>query len=288
VSNPELPKQRQPDIIGDSASVTTPSLWLYISLIAIAIILVLISFSARVDWPGLMLNLASSLISAVIVLVVVDRRLRASELNHIRSFPRRFGYRVLLIVPTRHRQLHRYTQTFLSALQSKLASKVVPSDIEQLAQNTGKGFVLLARAGTGKTTRLQMLAQRWARKFVEDPNTKVPILFPLRQWLPERSIEEALFEHINRFAPVGQKSFRQTLKTGQAIVILDGADETFMKASPKFSHEFPRLRADYPDVTWILSSSANTPAPVDDLPLVNLPELSPEELQQVRRESDAD
>jgi predicted NACHT family NTPase len=158
------------------------------------------------------------------------------------------------VVSPRHRQLYRYTQSFLKALDSALASKVAPTDLSELVQKSEKGLVLLGNRGAGKTTRLQMLAAHWARMFLDNPTAKVPILFPLTRWLPDRSLEDAIFEHVNSFGSVGRRSFRKTLKYGQAVVILDGADEIFMPSSPNFyptfSNNFPKVRAAYTAVTW--------------------------------------
>ena len=242
-----------------------------------------VGIQARVDWPGLFISLAASLIAAVVVLVFVDRRLRAAEIQQIRRAPRTLGYKALLVISPRHRQLHRYARAFLAALQPAIEAKIVPRDLKKLLPADGLGFVLLGNAGTGKTTRLQMLAADWAREFLASPTKKAPVLFPLRSWLPDRTLKEAIFEHLNGFSHVWRWCFERTLRDGKAILILDGADEIFMQERPNFSNEFPGLRTAFPAITWIVSSRPAMPTPVADLPQINLSPLTEDEMQEIVR-----
>jgi hypothetical protein len=278
-----FPKERQPDAVADHVQVAAPSLWVYVILTVLSIALIAVAFWFKVDWPGLFVSLGSSLIAAVVLLVFVDRKLRETEIQQIRRIPKTLGVRTLLAVSPRHRQLHLYTRAFLAALDIPLMSKVSPADLQELIRKGETGFVLLGGRGSGKTTRLQMLAAHWANEFLETPTKKAPVLFPLHRWLPDRSLENAIFEHINSFAPVWNRSFRRTLLEGKAIVILDGADEIFMLSRPSFSSEFPILRASYPAVTWIVSSRPDLPTPVEDLPQLDLSSLTQAEMQEVAR-----
>src|SRR5262249_36096882 len=83
-------KKRQPDPEprGDLPIIPEPSLSLYFVLCFVSFILVVVAFSAKQDWPGLAINLASGIVTAVIILIVVDRRLRANELRAIEVFMR--------------------------------------------------------------------------------------------------------------------------------------------------------------------------------------------------------
>src|SRR5258708_28563990 len=86
---PGFPTQdRQPDPEPPSITpIAAPSLSLYFTLVAASIVLIVIAFGiAKPDWPGLLINLASGLIGAVIILIFVDQRLRASEIQTIQDY----------------------------------------------------------------------------------------------------------------------------------------------------------------------------------------------------------
>jgi hypothetical protein len=178
MTDQRLPQTPQPDVVPDHVAVAAPSLWIYGSLLALAVVLIGLAFRTTVDWPALFISLAASLIAAVVVLIFVDRRLRAAEIRQIRRAPRTLGYMALLLISPRHRQLQRYVRAFLVALQPVIEEKVVPRDLKTLLPADGSGFVLLGDPGTGKTTRLQMLAADWARGFLANPTLKTPVLFP--------------------------------------------------------------------------------------------------------------
>ena len=111
------------------------------------------------------MRLGSSLIAAVVLLVFVDRKLRETEIQQIRRIPKTLGVRTLLAVSPRHRQLHLYTRAFLAALDIPLMSKVSPADLQELIRKGETGFVLLGGRGSGKTTRLQLLAAHGQMSF---------------------------------------------------------------------------------------------------------------------------
>lgn len=87
----ELPKTRQPDAIPEHPVPLPPSLWMYSVLLLIAVILVCLAFREKADWPGLFVNLASGIIGAVIVLVFVEQRLRASEVRKVKRLLSKFA-----------------------------------------------------------------------------------------------------------------------------------------------------------------------------------------------------
>jgi predicted NACHT family NTPase len=281
MQTPALPEGKQPDVV-PSGVTPAPSLLLYFVLVAVAVALIGVSFWMRLDWPALLLDLASSLIAAIVLLIFVDRRLRESEVGRIRRLPGEVGHRSLLFVSPTHRQFHSYTRAFLAKLEGVLASKVPLENLGDLSEKVGQNSIVVGEAGTGKTTRLQMLAAHWARSFVNhEAASKTPILFPLRLWKPEEPLEEALLAHVGGFAHVWRWSFERALKKGKAIVIFDGADQLTDQEAAVFGRELGSLRAKYPATRWIVSTRPGRHAGLEGMEAVTLPPLSPEVLERI-------
>jgi hypothetical protein len=75
MTDQKLPQTPQPDVVPEHIAVAAPSLWIYGSLLSLAVILIGLAFRTKVDWPGLFISLAASLIAAVVVLVLIGRYL---------------------------------------------------------------------------------------------------------------------------------------------------------------------------------------------------------------------
>jgi len=87
------------------------------------------------------------------------------------------------------------------------------------------------------------------------------MLLPLRKWLSDRSLEEALYEQVNSFGRMSHRCFQKTLALGQAIGIFDGMDEVYEKMTPGFYQQFNDIRKAYPQTAWSVSSRPSVPAP---------------------------
>jgi len=163
-----LPEQQQPDVAPPHVA-PPPSLWLYSALVLVAVGLIAISFYHHEDWPALLLHLGSEILGAVIILILVDRRLRASELESIRVLPRRVGVLLFLARSRRHRQLYRYTEALVMGLKELTRNKAERPQYADLQGKLLTGFVLFSNAGYGKTTWLQLASARLAHQYLRDP-----------------------------------------------------------------------------------------------------------------------
>jgi hypothetical protein len=250
----------------------SPSLWLYLVLLIVSAVFVFAAFRMNQgpDWSGLLLNLASDLIVTIIILVVIDRRLRAQELATLRRLPfmtsRRF---VSLVSPTR-RLGQRYACSLLVAL-------------EPLEDKVRKGFVLRAGPGEGKTTWTQFAAANLSRKYISyNSEGRVPILFSLVRWLPDRSLHDALHESFASYTPCGRWLFNRLLKSGNVVVLLDGYDKLW-KRDVAFTDQLKKLRSEFPTVAWTVISRADKPIPPELGESERLAPPTDEELQVIRR-----
>jgi len=275
----------QPDPTPPVQGGQSPSLWLYLVLLLVSAAFVFAAFRMQHDgeWPGLLLNLASDLIVTVIILVVIDRRLRSQELATLKRLPsitsRRF---VWLLSPTR-RLGKRYACSLLIALEPLLAGKIELQGFPALEEKVRKGFVLRAGPGEGKTTWTQFAAANLSRKYISyNAEGRVPILFSLVRWLPDRSLLDALHESFGSYAPCGRWLFNRLLKSGNVVVLLDGYDELWKRDVP-FIDQLMKLRSEFPTVAWTVISRADKSIPPDLGESERLAPPTAEELQVIRR-----
>lgn len=280
ISNTPQPEPTPPVQGGPS-----PSLWLYFALLIVSGAFVLAAFGMeqKRDWGSLLLNLASDLIVTVIILVVIDRRLRTQELATLKRLPvmtsRRF---VWFLSPTR-RLGRRYACSLLVALEPLIAGKLELQAFTALEDKVREGFVLRAGPGEGKTTWTQFAAANLSRKYIGfESGGRVPILFSLARWLPDRSLYEALHETFASFVPCSRWLFNRLLKSGNVVVLLDSYDELWNRDLP-FTGQLEYLRAEFPTVAWTLISRSDKPIPSDLGEAESLTPPTDEELEVIRR-----
>lgn len=280
-----ISNEPQPEASPLSAQGRSPSLWLYLALLLAAGGLTWLAFAiqGKADWPGLLVNLAAGLVGSVVILVVIDRRLRAQELEAIRRFPTRTTQRlVALILPTR-RTGNRYVRSLLVALEPLIVTKVDLSAFQGLEAKVRTGLVLLAQPGQGKTTWTQFVSASLGRKYLQgEAEGRIPILFPLARWLPDRSLHDALYEVFASYAPCSRRLFDRILRGSNVVVLLDGYDELWKRRLP-FDDQIKALRQAFPKVAWTLTSRPDRPTPADLGETVSLAAPSEEELDVIRR-----
>lgn len=260
-------------------------MWLYLALLLTAAALTLFAFALQghTDWPGLLVNLAAGLVGSVVILVVIDRRLRASELDALRRLPTRTtrGF-AWLVFPTK-RTAHRYLERLLLAIQPLVSTKLELAGFEHLEAKVRVGFVLLAGPGEGKTTWTQFVALALGRRYlIGDPAGRIPILFPLASWLPDRTLQEALFETFTKFASCSRSRFNRLLRSGDVVVLLDGYDELWKRRLP-FDDEIRQIRSAFPKLALTVTSRSDKPAPTGLGEAVSLAGATAEELDAIRR-----
>lgn len=275
----------QPEPTPPAQGGSSPSLWLYLVLLLISAAFVIAAFQMKHDgeWPGLLLNLASDLIVTVIILVVIDRRLRAQELATLKRLPFMTTQKfVLLLSPTR-RLGHRYACSLLVTLEPLIAGKLELQGFAALEDKVRRGFVLLAGPGEGKTTWTQFAAVNLSRKYINYKSEgRIPIVFSLARWLPQRSLYEALHESFDSYAPCRRWLFNRLLKSGSVVVLLDGYDELWQREVP-FTDQLKALRSQFPAVAWTVISRADKPISSDLGDCESLKPPTDEELKVIHR-----
>jgi hypothetical protein len=278
----KLPQNPQPDIVSARIPLPNPSIITYFILTLLGLVLVAISFSIRPDLPALLVNLGTSLFSAVVLLVFIDQRLRQSEIAALRNLPNRVGHFVGHALSPRRKQLFRFCSLQLAALEKLLQVAIVPTSLHELARQTGS-FLLLGAPGSGKTTTLQILCAQRSREYLADETRPIPILYPLRYWPPGLGLEEAILSHMRTFSPITRRSLTKTLGRYPVTLILDGADEMPPGLSDQLKAELDRLMRHYPRTDWIISSRSAHSEISPGLPIVDLPPPSSAEVREIVR-----
>jgi len=277
-----LPGTPQPDIGPDQLPPRTPSLFLYLAITLVGLGFIALAWQWEADWPGLLINLGSSLLTTVIILIFVDQRLRRSEITALQKLPRRVTLNLWLVMSPRRRQVYHFAQLQLAALDKLTQGKITPASVTEIAVREGS-FVLLGEPGSGKTTILQILCQARSRDFIAGQSPRLPILYPLRYWLGDQPLRDAIFSHVSSIYPVSRAAFDKTLARYPMLIILDGADEVHVDYRSGLHDEIARFRESVAEADWIISSRSIYPIPSDDFPRVDLTPLSQTEILEILR-----
>jgi hypothetical protein len=280
----QLPTTSQPDVtVAGLATPHHPSLLTYLIMFALGSALIGVAQYLYSDWPGVLVNLGSSLISAVVLLILIDRRLRQSEIDALLGIPQRVGMALTFSLVWRRRKLYKFNLLQLRALEPLTGGKIILDSLEELVQQPG-GFVLMGEPGTGKTTLLQMLCAHRSRAHKADYRAAIPIFYAASRWLPDRpTLDGAILEYLRGIVPISKRAFARSLNKEKVILIIDGADEIFRPGKfDRFSGEVARLSAAYPRVIWIVSSRPSHPNPIPSLPAIDVKRLTDSELEDLQ------
>lgn len=145
-------------------------------------------------------------------------------------------------------------------VQSDIASEMQTISIE-LALSKSKRLLLTGQAGSGKTTILQWLAVRAARKdfpqLLISWNSYEPFFVPLRRYVDEKlpspsQFVESIGRHIATEMPAGWVEHK--LSTGSALVLIDGIDELPAQKHDTVKQWVNALVADYPECAYIVTT----------------------------------
>jgi hypothetical protein len=215
--------------------------------------LIVIAFSThRPDWAGLSVNLATEIIGAVVILIIVDRRLRSSELQAIREYAESMSVRLASVFSPDVRT----TLLYAKALDIEL-NRIRPRpyferpDFESLLKEHPNGFLLHGDAGSGKSTLLQSIAIRQNENAIRNPQSeRIPIFFPMRLWT-DGTLSDQIWKVARQYLRLRRRRFYRWLESGKLLVILDGLNE-----SPQPEVALARIRDfrdKYPSILLVAS-----------------------------------
>ena len=268
-----------------------PSILLYFVLTVIAIALITVAFKLNEpDWPGLLLGLATNFIAAVVLLVIIDRRLRKSELLAIREYAAAAPVKIAAFFSKDISIAITYSQTLRRELllirPNPYIERRHPS-LKDLLDSSSKGFILSGAPGMGKSVLIQALATKLSEKVIRRPTKElIPIILPLREWkinlhLNDRGLAEQLWRKMADYTPVSRNRFNRWLDRKRLLIILDGLDEIGTDLSTAI-REIEDFRNLYVDTSIIISTR---PTGIDlsasNLPKIEIPRLTEEEIKEL-------
>jgi hypothetical protein len=250
----DLGRQQEPEPLSQPIS-TPPSIWLYLLLFIIAIALLLLAFSASTqNWPGFFLNLSTDIIGAILILIVVERRLRKSELQAIRRTPQITRRRLATVTSVKTRQSVAFVQVLCSQMEA-VAKPYYMSRVElekAMIDHYEGGLVLLGAAGSGKTTLLHHFIHLQASELIKEPKaSRIPILVSCARWR-YGDAESALYGSMISFYPVSKRTFQCMIRNGRLLCAFDSIDESFQ--SKEQIEAIRELKQKYPGNAVIISS----------------------------------
>jgi hypothetical protein len=272
---------RQPDPTPPEPEASSdPSLLLYGAILLAALILTAAAFllESRFDWPALLLNLATELVGAVAILLIIDRRLRAEDRTALRSYAEVLSEGLERRFSSPAHRAHRYGEIVCARLLAIKPGQYVPRpEYDSLLNGDARGFLLCGPAGSGKSTVAQRLAYHLADKLRAGPERgPVPVFLTGQGW-NHRELVQELFDVLNSYFPVSRGLFWRWLKGGRLVAILDGLDSHSnpgwaLDAVDRFARAYPRVR---------LVVTARRALLCCDLPVVELSGISPEQARRL-------
>jgi len=290
----ELGRQPDPTPAPHIAS-PTPSLLLYSGLLVFAAILLLLAVRLTSgNTSGFLLNLATEIIGAVIILILVERRFKASELSFIQGIPGTTSSFVSNLVSGRTKEIKAYvvvlsTRVRLASLHVYLSRPRIEAE---LLEKRSEGVILIGDYGMGKTTLLHQLILSQSVEVLKRPRTAlVPVIVPVIRCEKGDTVEVVLRDTLQSYYPVKDRTFRHLLKCGRLMCIFDGLDESM--DSTAIIERLKGFRRRFPDNVLFISSRPLSPHVFEGLGLerVEIPPLNEDEIHTVlelRRRLDTD
>lgn len=282
-SDSSLSKQPDPSP-PEFFSAQPPSLIIYSFLVLFSIMLIISAFWIKgVDWSSLLLNLATEIFGAVILLIIVERKLRVNEVQKIQEYTDTLPSRVLVVLLPGLAEIVDYAKVFCHQVRIiKPEQYVARPNLENLLDRYPQGFILHGPPGIGKSTLAQTIAAQQAQKVIRNPRrVAIPVLLPVRQWTNGDIIQQ-IEQQIVKYSPVQSSSFREWIKNRKMLLIFDGLDEHRQHES--IVKEIETLRKLSANVSVIVTSRTFQTPNNTNLTLIEVPAFSYEEtMKQIQQ-----
>lgn len=263
-----------------------PALGLYAILAIVAVLLILAAFIVRsANLAGLLLNLGTELAGAVVILILVERRLRPRDLQMLEAVAGSARRRLMILVSREARQMVTYARVLRGRLAVVAALPFYferPTAESTLRAGAANGLLFLGRAGDGKTTLLHHLASETTVALERDPlHGAVPVVVALRR-LDDREIIEQVFSELRKYSSIDEQTFRRLTAT-RLMCLFDGLDEVL--DPPAVAAALAAFKKSFPATRLVVTSRSTLEPSVQEilqLQVATLPALSREESERLK------
>ena len=268
---------RQEDPVPLSEKRQAPSLILYTLLFLIALGLITGTFLAdQPDWPGLLINLATEITGAVILLLVIDRNYRMDEISELKSKTGDLLTTIKFLFSPDLRLLIKYSKSIGEGIIKIRPDMYVnrPELEEEGLKKLKSGFYLYGQSGSGKTTLLQNIILAQIKKFLNDPkNEVIPVLIPVKH-IDGKELLIEIFEEINLFRHTNSNRVKRLIEKGKIILVFDGL---YKASNPdELHHQIRAFSFTHQNCPIVISARQEVTEPINNQ-AVYIPELSTSE-----------
>ena len=283
-----LPKR--PDLTPPSSPAPPiPSYGFYLASLAVSVGLIAAGFLvAEQRWAGLWSNLGCNYLASVVLLIVIERRVRPVELGRL---GRAAGGAVEVvagfvgIVSPVGRDVMGYARAVLARVAPRDLASYVPTEqflaLERAAAQHPGGFVLVGPPGAGKTTFMQRRLAAAAARAIRHPHAApVPVMMPLQDWHAGKGVEN-LRETAQRYYAMRNRSFDKLLARGRFVFLLEGLDEVDPEARGEVVQDLRDLRRRFGNTAYIVSTRPTVPADEEGLPVLEMRGLTEQERRAI-------
>jgi len=225
----------------------SPSLWLYAALVFFAVLFLTLAFRMdHRDWPGFLVNLSSEIIGALIILILVDHRLRARDVRLLRGFKETTAMTLRRMVSREMHHIVAYARILDHQLEAIGRPYYVPRPglDHKLEASKSKGFILTGASGSGKSVTLQRFVRHQVEDLLMHPGTSpIPVIVPCRNW-KDPDVTEILKHTLQGYHNVPGRLIDKWLLRGRLMCVFDCVDE--LTVNPALAAKIDDLRRSYP------------------------------------------
>ncbi len=193
------PLEKQAGPIPDKPAASSPSsIFLYLMLILFSTVLIFAAFSwSEPDWPSLMLNLSTEIIGAVIIILLVERRLRNQDILYLKGIQQGTRSALRLLFSHEMKEIKHYAEALSIGLLSVDLRFYFP---RPKAENSkSMGIMISGAPGDGKSTVLHKVIQDQSLHIIKDPkHGKVPVLITVADDFSE-GLDQIIYGSVEAF-----------------------------------------------------------------------------------------